>query len=175
MDPGRLRLFVVAPLAAVLLIFRAGSFLADHHSSNGSYLPLPKVVATSASDWCMDDRNIVVKINANGDLQINETPEDIRTLGPVLAQIFEHRTERVAFMLADPHVPFERVADAYSQIRAARADIDVALVTPGLNADIDACTEPNKTCRLDFPDHKYTHSCFFDRPAIPIRGTSSII
>jgi hypothetical protein len=123
----------------------------------------------------MDDRNIVVKIRANGDIQINETPEKIEKLGPLLAQIFENRTERVVFMLADPGVPFERVADAYSEISAARSDIDVALITPKLNADIDACTKPNNICRLDFPDHRYTHSCFFNLHLSPIRLTSPLI
>ncbi len=66
-----------------------------------------------------DNRVVVVQVLAGGRLMINQDRSDWSSLGARLAEIFENRADKVAFVKGADEVPFEDVARAIDIMRGA--------------------------------------------------------
>jgi biopolymer transport protein ExbD len=75
------------------------------------------------------DPTIVVQIAVGGKLRINQEETSWEKLGPRLAEIFNKRVERVAFLQGEPAVLFGEVARAINIMRDAGIE-SVGLLTP---------------------------------------------
>jgi biopolymer transport protein TolR len=79
------------------------------------------------------NRTIVVTINAQRQVDINQTPVAINDLGNRLIDIFKTRNDRVMFVQGDPSLPFAAVAQVFDIAKGA--DIDkIGLIPKKLQA-----------------------------------------
>ncbi len=101
---------------------------------------------------CFGDgnRDIIVQVLSSGRVRISDREAvDRRSLARRLAQIFETRDYRVAYMVAKPEVSWGEVL-VVIQIAATQVDY-VAILTPAVSTDLerrmrngtDVCLDPN--------------------------------
>ncbi|MGD0796262.1 MAG: hypothetical protein ABR910_00940 [Acidobacteriaceae bacterium] len=76
-----------------------------------------------------DDRQIIVESNAEGSISINGTPFTHSTVGPELDKIFESRTPKLVWYIADPHLTYGQAMQNLSGLHADRANIVIAVPT----------------------------------------------
>ena len=76
----------------------------------------------------VDDRTVVVSIDANGALKINQDPVEKMYLGQRLEDIFKTRNERVMFVRGDKDLNFGAVAEVIDIAKGALID-KVGLIT----------------------------------------------
>ncbi len=121
--------------------------------SMGIHVPTIKVRVHPYKDCdFLSDRSIVVQIHQDGSVWINETKESREQLGPVLAEIFGPREERVVYLLSSPDASFGEFADTYNTIASSTRDLHIVLSTRQLDKELQQCP-PESACALDWPDH----------------------
>lgn len=81
----------------------------------------------------IQNKTVVVQVNANGKLRINSEDTTWETMGARLEQIFKERAEKIAFVKGDDSVQFSDVARAIDIMRGAGID-SVGLITAKLEA-----------------------------------------
>lgn len=74
------------------------------------------------------NRTIVVTVNAQRQVEINQTPVDIRNLGSQLEDIFKTRNDRIIFVKGDSSLPFGEVAQVIDIAKGAGID-HIGLIT----------------------------------------------
>lgn len=74
------------------------------------------------------NRTIVVTVNAQRQVEINQTPVDIRNLGNQLEDIFKTRNDRIIFVKGDSSLPFGEVAQVIDIAKGAGID-HIGLIT----------------------------------------------
>jgi biopolymer transport protein ExbD len=134
---------MAAPGLAILLT--GYMTFASFHTRTGFAIQL----APARCEYDGDDRLIVLHITDAGKLLLNLEPTDWNSLAGRLSEIYSMREDRTLYLLADPGVPFQTVADALDTVENAPAvtgsqaggmrmeklDITVRLLTPtALNA-----------------------------------------
>jgi biopolymer transport protein ExbD len=95
----------VAPFVAVLLVM-AAVFASTVHVSMG----LPLRIARMGPCYPGDRRVVVIQLLADGSININVDPVSRSELGNRLDGIFRTRAVRLAYVTAEPNVPFGKVA-----------------------------------------------------------------
>lgn len=107
-------------------------------------------IAKTKSCFGNGNRDIVVQVRSSGRVRISDREEvDRESLARRLAQIFERRDYRYAYMVAEPQVSWGEVL-AVIQIAATQVDY-VTILTPAVSADLaqrmrsgaDVCLDPN--------------------------------
>lgn len=76
----------------------------------------------------INDRTIVIQIDAEKRLKINQDDVTEFTLGSRLEDIFKARAERVAFVKGDPNLEFREVAKVIDIAKGAQID-KIGLIT----------------------------------------------
>jgi biopolymer transport protein ExbD len=94
-----------APFAALLLI--ATAVLA---STAGVSMGLPLRIGKMEPCYPGDRRVVVIQVSADGSVRINVDPVSRSELGGKLDDIFRTRAVRLAYVTAEPAVPFGEVA-----------------------------------------------------------------
>lgn len=94
------------PFAALFLILTAVPSII--HVAKG----LPLRIASMGPCYPGDRRVVVIRVLPGGQLMINTDSSSWSELGGQLDAIFRTRAERLAFVTAEPDLPFSQVADA---------------------------------------------------------------
>ncbi len=81
----------------------------------------------------IQNKTVVVQVNADGKLKINSEDTTWETMSARLDQIFKERAEKIAFVKGDDSVEFREVARAIDIMRASGID-SVGLITAKLEA-----------------------------------------
>ena len=76
----------------------------------------------------VQNRTVVVSIDAERRIKINQEPTDLRSLGSRLEDIFKTRSERVMFVKGDSTLPFSEVAQIIDIAKGAGID-KIGLIT----------------------------------------------
>ena len=76
-----------------------------------------------------DDRQIVVTSYADGSLKINETPFTASSIGPELEKIFQYRSLKLAWYIADPRLTYGQAITNLSALHQDRTKFIVAMPT----------------------------------------------
>jgi len=76
----------------------------------------------------IQNRTVVVSIDAERRIKINQEPTDLRSLGSRLEDIFKTRNERVMFVKGDSTLPFSEVAQIIDIAKGAGID-KIGLIT----------------------------------------------
>ena len=76
----------------------------------------------------IENRTVVVSIDAERRIKINQEPTDLRSLGSRLEDIFKTRNERVMFVKGDSTLPFSEVAQIIDIAKGAGID-KIGLIT----------------------------------------------
>jgi biopolymer transport protein ExbD len=79
----------------------------------------------------VQNRTVVVSIDAERRIKINQEPTDLRSLGSRLEDIFKTRNERVMFVKGDSTLPFSEVAQIIDIAKGAGID-KIGLITKEL-------------------------------------------
>lgn len=125
MTPARLPLMIAAPLSALFLTLALIAFAEGPGTSAGVPLHVYPIPPDPPRDGACNYRRLVVELDADGKVWINDTETPIDQLRPRLAEIFENRYLKEAFVVADSSVSYQQLVDFYSRIEGA---------SPGLNA-----------------------------------------
>jgi biopolymer transport protein ExbD len=107
----------MTPLIDVLLVLLIIFMVITPVVSNG----LPASIPLPASNTS-GGRTIVIRVQADGALWINREPVTMETLGARLAQIYQTRAERVAFVQGDGSLEFREVARVIDVAKSAGLD-----------------------------------------------------
>lgn len=70
----------------------------------------------------VQNRAIVISVDAGRNIKINQDPVDVRDLGARLEDIFKTRNERIAFVQGDDSLPFQVVAQVIDIAKGAGVD-----------------------------------------------------
>ena len=63
-----------------------------------------------------DDRQIIVTSQADGSLSINATPSTASSIGPEMEEIFEYRSFKLAWYIADPQLSYGKAIENLSAL-----------------------------------------------------------
>lgn len=126
------RQFITATLtliAAALITFRA-----THRKPHPTQLGFQVVLFHDCSNEealreLGDDRQIIVISHADGSLSINETPLDSSAIGPELAKVFQYRSLKLVWYIADPHSTYGQAVTNLSALHQDATKFVVAMPT----------------------------------------------
>jgi|GEM_PF-4855654 Biopolymer transport protein len=130
---NQLRNLLAAPLAGLFLVLLLCVFVAQRpQPSTGLRVPMVKFKPHSPGYGCEDDRWLVIRLAADGRTWINETEIQVDQLQPSLFEIYQNRQGRVAYLMADPSVPYARVAGILATASSSIENLHVILLTSAL-------------------------------------------
>jgi hypothetical protein len=128
-------------LLAVTLI----SFRVTHHKQH----PTPRGFQTVLFHDCSneeafrelgDDRQIIVTSHADGSLSINQTRFPSSAIGPELAKIFQYRSLKLVWYIADPHLTYGQAITNLSAVHQNTTKFIVAMPTTSQIVSSNAAT-----------------------------------
>jgi len=167
MNMDRLATPLLASLVGVLLILSVCAFELEKPGSVGMHIPIPKVRALPFSECdYLSDRDIVVRIKRDGSTIINETPVPLGELKDRLAEIYQYRNWKLAYLNPDPDVSYGQFADVYDKVASSTVGLHVGLLTPQLEKESE---KSQGTWGLFWPGDPEFHTCIFARPVEPVR------
>jgi len=128
MKPRRSTLILLA-IATALFAFRA-----LHRKTNIGFHGISVSLVHNCSDndalqMLGDDRQIVVTTKPDGSSLINETPFTSSTIGPELAKIFNSRSIKVIWFIADPRLTYGQAVQSLTNLHSDGSNFIVALPT----------------------------------------------
>ncbi len=115
-------------LLVLLIIFMVITPLTPHGLD--ALVPQPSKDKTPP-DPNIENRTIVVSVDAMGHLKINQEETTLQALGPRLEEIFKTRNERVMFVKGDPNTNFGDVAQVIDVAKGAGID-KIGLITKAI-------------------------------------------
>ena len=119
---------IISPALVSLLLVLAAITAMIANVPTGLPVAVPRREALPPSVLCVEQRLIIVRVEADGALYINSEPTTRTSLTPRLEEIFRTRAERVAFVFGSPQVTFGDVAGVISIMR--RTVSNVGILTP---------------------------------------------
>jgi biopolymer transport protein TolR len=100
----------ITPLIDVLLVLIIIFMVIVPRTPHGLSALIPQPNKKKQENQAVLERTVVVTINAQRQIEINQTPVSVNDLGSRLVDIFKTRATRVMFVQGDPSLPFEVVA-----------------------------------------------------------------
>ena len=124
---------------------------------------------------CEDDRWLVVRLASDGTTWINETVVQQHQVRSLIFQIFEYRHERVAYLMADPSIPFGRVATVLDNVSSSIEGMHVVLLTEGLKGHLTEAFVGSTSgsekyvppCDLEWKENGYNAPSMFENDLAP--------
>ena len=176
MNFNQMKESLAAPLAALFLVLIL-YLLAVHRPKPqvGLRVPMMKLKQHSPGYFCQDDRWLVVRLAADGTTWVNETVVQERQLRPLLFQIYENRHQRVAYLMADPSIPFGRVAAVLDSASSSIEGMHVVLLTEGLKGHLTEAFVGSTSsserfvppCDLEWKENGYDAPSMFENDLAP--------
>ena len=123
----------VVPLIDILLVLIIIFMVISPVVPKGLDTLVPQPSPNQQQNVELENKTVVVQVDANGKLKINNEDTTWDTLGSRMEQIFKDRAEKVAFVKGDNEVLFMEVARAIDIMHTAGID-KVGLITAKLEA-----------------------------------------
>lgn len=176
MSFNQLRDSLAAPICGLFLVLVLCIIVAQRpRPPVGLRVPMLKLKQHFPGYSCEDDRQLVVRLAADGTTWINETVVQQYQLRSIFSHIYEHRHERIAFLMADPSIPFGRVAAAFDKASFSIEGMHVILLTEGLQRHLtESYIESTRTpgryvppCDLEWKENGYNAPSIFENDLAP--------
>jgi biopolymer transport protein ExbD len=123
----------VVPLIDILLVLIIIFMVITPLKPKGLEALVPQPAPNAPQNQDIQNKTVVVQVNANGKLKINSEDTTWDSMGARLEQIFKERAEKIAFVKGDDNIQFVEVARAIDIMRGAGID-SVGLITAKLEA-----------------------------------------
>jgi biopolymer transport protein TolR len=112
----------VTPLIDVLLVLIITFMVITPRTPHGLDALVPQPNPNAKPNPDVNNRAIVVTIDASRQLAINQQPINVQDLGSKLEDIFKNRSDHIIFVKGDPTLTFGAVAQIIDIAKGAGAD-----------------------------------------------------
>ncbi len=118
-DGGAIASINVTPLVDVMLVLLVIFMITAPILQQGVNINLPKVKAAGLTG---EDQQLVISVNARGQIYLNDTEIRLDELGPKLQAIVQLRPDRGVFVRADQNVRYGDVMRVIAAVKKAGID-----------------------------------------------------
>lgn len=133
-DGGPMTTINMTPLIDVLLVLLIIFMVITPLTPKGLEALVPQPNPDQESEPAVNERTVVLSVNADGSLLVNRDPTTLDVLEDRLRDIFKTRAERVMFVRGAPSLNFEDVAEVIDIAKGAGVD-RIGLITESLSDD----------------------------------------
>lgn len=123
----------VTPLIDVLLVLLIIFMVVNQRPPDGLDALVPQPNKDQKVEENVLEQTVIVQVDQAGNVKINQTPSNMKTLGAQLEDIFKTRNTRVIFVKGDPNTEFQYVAQAIDIAKGAGID-KIGLITKALES-----------------------------------------
>lgn len=153
MDSDRLRTVLSPTLASLFVILLLCVFIVRRPiPAEGLRIPLYPLHPESKVSGVCNARAIVLWLTKDGRMWINNFEARPDELRPKLAEIFENRAVKKAYVVAHSDVSYGQFADFMSRIVGASPNLQVILLSGKLRKEVESSPTFEGLCEIESPE-----------------------
>ncbi len=153
MDLNRLRALLAVPMASLFLVLVLCVFAVQKPGSMGMRIPIIRMPEMPKNDCSDPNRIVYLRLAQDGSVWLNSTQIPLDQLTAIIKVVMENRSDRILYVVADPHISYGQFQSLLDKIAAAKLVLHIALLTDQFRAGLER-EHGQAYCELEWPENE---------------------